>query len=67
MYIQYSYQQSSADWSREMRGKKVISAVNLRDYLIVCTNRDASIAEEFMLTLQKIGPPMGISIGEPIV
>jgi aubergine-like protein len=63
----YSYRQSEADWSRDMRGKKLISSVNLANYLLVCSNRDAGVAEEFVETLKKIGPAMGIMVNDPYV
>lgn len=48
-----------------MRGKPVISAVSLKDYMILHTRRDGNIAEDFIRTLKKVGPPMGIYIDDP--
>ena len=67
LYLQYSYKQQEADWSRDMRGKHLISSVNLDSYLLVCTGRDSGIAEEFVITLQKVGSSMGIRVAQPYV
>ncbi len=48
-----------------MRGTKVISAVSLHNYIILFTRRDSGVAEDFINTLQRVGPPMGIDIGQP--
>lgn len=62
-----NYRQEEADWSRDMRGSSLISAVHLSNYIIYCTKRDSSIAEEFYNTLRKVCPPMGIKLREPQV
>ena len=46
--LQYKYDPKSADWSREMRGKRVISGVDLKEYLILFTGRDAPKAQVCM-------------------
>ena len=64
---QLNYRQEEADWSRDMRGSALISAVNLSNYVIYCTKRDAGTAKEFYETLNKVCPPMGIRLGSPKV
>ena len=45
LFSQYKYDPNSADWSREMRGKPLLSGVNLTEYMILFTNRDAPKAQ----------------------
>lgn len=61
-HAQFSYRPNEADWSRDMRGNELISAVQLSDFMILSTKRDLDKAKDFMMTLQKVGPAMGISI-----
>ena len=48
-----------------MRGKSLISAIPLSKWLILFTSRDRGLAQDFKQTIQKVNPPMGISVGEP--
>ena len=50
-----------------MRGQKVIQGIGLERYTIVFSRRDAGVAQDFIQTLQRVGPPMGIMIGNPYV
>jgi len=61
----FSYKVEDADWSRDMRGKNVISAIPLRTWLVLYTSRDAAIAQDFVQTLERVNPPMGIKIDKP--
>ena len=63
--FQFSYKVEDADWSRDMRGKNVISAIPLRTWLVLYTSRDAAIAQDFVQTLERVNPPMGIKIDKP--
>lgn len=58
----FNYKPSDADWSREMRGKNLISPVSLQQFMVIATNRDGDKARDFMQTLGKVGPPMGIEV-----
>ena len=62
---QYSYPPFNADWTKELRGKKVIAPVSLMEYMVLSTRRDADKAQDFVQTLQKVGPPMGMKVGRP--
>ena len=42
---QYKYDPNTADWSREMRGKTLLSGVALMEYMILFTGRDAPKAQ----------------------
>lgn len=57
-----NYKQDDADWSREMRGKKMIASVNLEKWMILFTQRDATSARELTQTLSQVAPPMGMGI-----
>ena len=48
-----------------MRGKRVIAPVSLEDYMVVFTRRDMEKGQDFVSTLQKVGPPMGMRVGNP--
>ncbi len=56
------YKPNEADWSRDMRGNSLISTVNLNNVLVVSTRRDDDKAQDFVHTLAKVGPPMGINV-----
>lgn len=59
---QLNYRPHEADWSRDMRGKVLITPVSLNDFMILSTRRDAEKAQDFVQTLQKVGPAMGIQV-----
>ena len=48
-----------------MRGNKLITPVDLTNFMIVFTQRDYDKASDFVRTLSTVGPPMGINIGNP--
>jgi len=62
---QFSYKIEEADWSREMRGKPLISAVNLTNWVVVFTNRSTNIVEDFVETLKKVAGPFGMNVSDP--
>ena len=43
----------------------MIAPAELLDYLVVFTRRDAEKAQDFVATLQRVGPPMGMKVGRP--
>jgi hypothetical protein len=45
-----------------MRGKYLLSAVALNDYMVLSTSRDADKAQDFVSTMQRVGPAMGIQV-----
>ena len=64
---QFSYKPSEADWSRETRGKVLISTVNMNNWVLICTHRDFNIANDFKQTLVRVCGPMGMNVAEPTV
>ncbi|XP_074640256.1 piwi-like protein 1 isoform X2 [Tubulanus polymorphus] len=63
----FGYKQDEADWSREMRGAKLITSVNLENWIVVCTKKDSQAANDLCQNLKKVGPAMGIMVGNPNV
>lgn len=64
---QLSYRQEDADWSRDMRGKQLITPVNLENWVIVFTRRNSAQAQDLVQTLSRVGPPMGMRINSPTI
>ena len=64
---QFSYKQQDADWSRETRGKKLIQTINLGNWVLLHTQRDSNIANDFKQTLQRVCGPMGMNVNEPVM
>lgn len=60
--FQFSYKPHEADWSRDMRGNELITPVPIENFVVISTRRDADKAHDFVVTLQKIGPAMGIRV-----
>ncbi|WAR02492.1 PIWL1-like protein [Mya arenaria] len=60
------YDQERADWSQDMRGKSMITSVDMIDWLVVFTQRTRNQTQEFVQTLSRVGPPMGMRINNPI-
>ena len=48
-----------------MRGEWVIVPVSLEDYLVVFLRRNLGKGQNFVLTLQRVGPPMGMRVRNP--
>jgi aubergine-like protein len=63
--FQYSYKIQEADWTREMRGAQLISAVALTNWAVICTQRDQQNAQDMAQTLMKVAGPMGMHMSQP--
>ena len=61
----FSYNQQSADWSKETRGKELIHPINMNNWLLLFTRRDQRTAASFVQTLIQVAGPMGMAISEP--
>ncbi|KAK6191826.1 hypothetical protein SNE40_003418 [Patella caerulea] len=59
------YRQEECDWSRDMRGKKLLCAVNLNNWVAMSTKRDSGAAYDLVQTLNRVGGPMGMRIDQP--
>ncbi|VDI77989.1 aubergine [Mytilus galloprovincialis] len=60
-----NYKQEDADWSRDMRGKELVTPVDLQRWVIVFTRKNSVMAQDLVQTLSKVGPPMGMRIAQP--
>uniref|UniRef100_A0A8C4PYR5 Piwi-like RNA-mediated gene silencing 1 n=1 Tax=Eptatretus burgeri TaxID=7764 RepID=A0A8C4PYR5_EPTBU len=63
----YSYNPNAAEWSRECRGLRLISAVSLTDWILVFARRCKDGARTLMQFLCRVGPPMGMNISPAIM
>ncbi|KAI4537847.1 hypothetical protein MG293_012710 [Ovis ammon polii] len=53
---------SAADWSKDIRTCKVLSARSLNKWLVICSNRAESVTENFLNCLRRVGNPMGFNV-----
>jgi len=65
VWWQYSYSKENADWSKEMRGQPLLSAIPLQRWVMMSTQRDQGNATDLFSTLQKVCSGMGMSIDKP--
>ena len=56
---------SAADWSKDMRACKILSAQSLNKWLIIFSNRAESVTESFLNCLRRVGSPMGFKVDHP--
>ncbi|XP_076969347.1 piwi-like protein 4 isoform X2 [Tamandua tetradactyla] len=56
---------SAADWSKDLRACKVLSAQSLDKWLIICSNRAENVHESFLNCLRNVGSSMGFNVGYP--
>ncbi|XP_071952418.1 piwi-like protein 1 [Antedon mediterranea] len=55
-----------ADWGREVCREKVISAVDLTDWVVVFTRRDAQKTTDYIQMMFQVTRQMGINISDPV-
>ncbi|XP_054448603.1 piwi-like protein 4 [Pteronotus mesoamericanus] len=56
---------SAADWSKDIRTCKILSAISLNKWLIVCSNRAENVTETFLSCLRRVGSSMGFNVDYP--
>ncbi|XP_053526435.1 piwi-like protein 4 [Artibeus jamaicensis] len=56
---------SAADWSKDIRTCKILSAKSLNKWLIVCSNRAENVTENFLGCLRRVGSSMGFNVDYP--
>lgn len=61
----FSYDARSADWQKETRGKRLISAFNMNNWVLLYTQRDERIAADFLSNLKQVAAPMGMNVSDP--
>ncbi|XP_038059144.1 piwi-like protein 1 [Patiria miniata] len=60
-----TYKPADAEWSREIRGNKLLNTVDLEDWFMMFTSRDQPKAIDFLQSLTRVGPGMGMRVQEP--
>ncbi|XP_049745503.1 piwi-like protein 4 [Elephas maximus indicus] len=56
---------SAADWSKDVRTCKILSAPSLNKWLIICNNRAEHVNESFLNCLRRVGSSMGFNVDYP--
>ncbi|KAM5245958.1 piwi-like protein 4 [Ctenodactylus gundi] len=56
---------SAADWSKDIRTYKILSAQPLNKWLILYGNRAENVIEGFLSCLRRVGSSMGFNVGHP--
>lgn len=54
-----------ADWTSAAMKNRVITSIDIRNWLLIHTAQDKRNAEEFIRILMRLGPRMGIEINRP--
>ncbi|KAJ9591964.1 hypothetical protein L9F63_001476, partial [Diploptera punctata] len=54
-----------ADWGAVSTRNTVLSVVDLERWFMLYTHRDMRFAKDFVMTMHKVGPQMGIQVCEP--
>ena len=63
--FQIAYDQDNAEWSSGMRGKRMIQPIDLTNWLVLFCQRNGREAWDFIQTLKRVGPPMGMNFQDP--
>ena len=53
-----------ADWGNDMKGLKLLNSIQLKDWIVICPNRNGSAIEKFIRHYGDVIHGMGI-IAEP--
>lgn len=56
---------SAADWGRDTRDSRMITAEPLNNWLLLFSRRSEDVVENLVYNLQKVGSGMGFSIEQP--
>uniref|UniRef100_A0A8D0GE61 Piwi like RNA-mediated silencing 4 n=1 Tax=Sphenodon punctatus TaxID=8508 RepID=A0A8D0GE61_SPHPU len=56
---------SAGDWLKDMRNAKIIGVPPLENWLILFSNRNRELGENFLNCLRRVGTPMGFRIEDP--
>ncbi|XP_055349493.1 piwi-like protein 1 [Paramacrobiotus metropolitanus] len=63
----YSYDHIKADWSTDMRGAQFQTAMELGIWLVLTTQPNHGITEQFVRQIMEVAGPMGMRVGSPKV
>ncbi|XP_064649960.1 piwi-like protein 1 [Lineus longissimus] len=61
----YSYKIQEADWTRDMRGAQLISAIAVRNWAVIYSQRDSQTAQDMAQTIIRVADPMGMRMAPP--
>jgi len=61
----FTYQPGNADWQKETRGKILISTFNMQKWVLIFSQRDEKVAQDFLRTLKTVASPMGMRVADP--
>ncbi|XP_066476773.1 piwi-like protein 4 [Tiliqua scincoides] len=56
---------NAGDWFRDMRDMKMLWAIALENWLVVCSGRNTDLAQNLVNCLRRVGGPMGFRIEYP--
>merc|ERR1712013_978356 len=62
-----TYQLDNADWGTAFRKWNSFSVGNCQKWAVVFSNRDEAVTKEFVNSLKKVAPSLGMSMGSPKV
>jgi aubergine-like protein len=61
------WDQKAGDFSREIRGKPMFSAINVANWAVICSQRDNHIVKDFSKKLMYVCRPLGVGLSQPQV
>ncbi|XP_054155822.1 piwi-like protein 1 [Oppia nitens] len=59
--------QKTGDFSKEIRNKSMFGGCRVQDWVIIATQRDRQLVDEFSQTLNRVCRPLGIQLNRPQV
>ena len=59
------YKPNEAEWNSLMRGNKLTSTVNLKNWSVIYFQKNEAVTTDFLQTLVKVALPMGIVVEKP--
>ena len=62
-----TFVQKAGDFSKEIRGKAMFQAVRISNWVILATQRDKGLVDEFANTLNRVCRPLGVNLNRPQV
>jgi len=60
-----TYQKENADWGSAFRKWEMVDPKSINKWAVIYPPRDADSTNEFISCLKKVGPPLGLAIGNP--
>ncbi|XP_071439350.1 piwi-like protein Ago3 [Hetaerina americana] len=60
-----SLRNKTPEFGMDICRREVIHAIHLENWVLLHTNRDSEVANEFVKISKRVGPPMGIQVHDP--